>query len=169
MGGHFNAGRNGRTRPQNGRPRLNPVKIKSAALLLPAFVLATAGSYAATATASMSVTVTVKEGCLVSPSRLSFGAYLAGQLNPDSAVSVTCNYSVPYTVGIAHPPPGSSMGSDPPARPYRWAMLTQPSGSTSRPDSNFDNVTMDVDPSHLVPGYSSAVSSADSIIIVVTY
>ena len=142
------------------------MKIKSAALLLLAFALATAMSYAATATTSMSVTVTVKEGCLVSPSRLTFGAYLAGNLNPYSAVTVTCNYAAPYTVGIAHPPPGYGMGSDPPARPYHWAMLTQPPGSTSRQDQNFANVTKDVDS---VPRYVSAVSSADSIIIVVTY
>ncbi len=142
------------------------MKIKSAALLLLAFALATARSYAATATASMSVTVTVIEGCLASPSRLTFGAYLSGQLNPASAVAVTCNYSAPYTVGIAHPPPGYGIGSAPPARPYHWAMLTQASSSASRQDQNLANVTKDVDS---VPSYVSAVPSVDFIIIIVTY
>lgn len=140
------------------------MKIKSVALLLTAVALATATSYAATATASMAVSVTVTKGCLVSPSRLTFGAYLAGQLNPNSAVTVTCNYAAPYTVGIAHPPPGYGLGYDPSARPYHWAMLAR--ASTSRHDPNLANVTKDVDP---VPSYVTAIPSADSIIVVVTY
>ena len=125
---------------------------------LVALGLGAALSYAATATASMAVGVTVPGFCVASHARLILGAYLMGRLNPESVVTVTCNYPAPYTLGIAHSPPAYRIESIPAARTYPW-----PSAPTSRLDH------VEVDPSSLTQRSIPAFPSSEVIMIVVSY
>jgi spore coat protein U-like protein len=64
--------------------------------------LASRPALAATPTASFGVTATVQATCAVSVSTTAPGFYSAANATP--AVSVTCNHSIPYTVGISGGP-----------------------------------------------------------------
>ena len=158
----------GKTTGTHNRPRLNSVKTRSAAIMLVAFGLATALSYGAIGTTTLSVSVTVQATCLVSPSPLSFESYISGKWNVEKNVSVTCNSPTGYTLGIVQSPPGAVMASLPAGTAGQGGIGTSAFGSSLRGGLNFDHVTIGTDSSHLEPRYFPAPSS-DSVIIAVTY
>jgi spore coat protein U-like protein len=57
--------------------------------------------HAATARTSFSVSVTVQSGCAVSAQPMRFGTYTGAPLSANSAVSVQCTQSTPYSVGLS--------------------------------------------------------------------
>src|SRR4051812_49365081 len=64
--------------------------------------LASGGAEAATATASFTVSVTITASCAISASNLAFGSQgvLAADVDSTSTISVTCTNSTPYSVGL---------------------------------------------------------------------
>jgi spore coat protein U-like protein len=63
--------------------------------------LATAApAAAATVTTTIAVTATVQATCLVTATSLGFGTYTGVQVDATSTVSVTCNNTTPYNVGL---------------------------------------------------------------------
>lgn len=144
------------------------MKTRSAAIMLMAFGLARALSYAATANTAFSVSVTVQATCLVSPSPLTFESYFSGKWNVESNVHVNCSSPTGYTLRIAQSPPGAVVASLPAGTAGQGGIETSAFGSSLRGDPNFDHVTIDTNPSHLKPRHFPAPSS-DSVIIAVTY
>lgn len=112
---------------------------------------------------SMSVTVTVPATCLVSPSPLTLGTYIAERWSAESNASVKCNYPAAYTLGIVRSGEGNGISSCSAGTPFQWAMQTHAFGSSPR----LNDAT--VDPSQLPRRFVPTLPSIDSIIIVVTY
>ncbi|WP_348264703.1 spore coat U domain-containing protein [Telmatobacter sp. DSM 110680] len=57
-------------------------------------------SFAATATANMSVNATVNANCIISTNALAFAAYTGAVDNATTTISVTCTNTTPYNVGL---------------------------------------------------------------------
>ena len=80
-----------------GRRRLSTLGLAAGFLLLSAELLR-----AATATTTFNVSLTITASCTVSATALAFGStgLIAANIDNSSSVTVTCNNSTPYNVGL---------------------------------------------------------------------
>ena len=88
--------------------RINPIFVRPASRLAACLVLMSLGGSpagAATATANLTVQITITASCTINAATLDFGtnagtALLSGNTDASTTVSVTCTNGTPYAVGM---------------------------------------------------------------------